>query len=185
MDREFTMGNEVSKGTENVAFTGGAESTENAEKVKIARSLMEGFAQFNRVNWEKCPIEGMRHSELVLLFCIKQAIFDGSPGVKVSEISNLLNVTSPTVTQLITSLEAKGYVERNADKEDRRAVRITLTPKAEKVIGEGFNRFIMVFLELVSYLGEEDSTKLVELLTKVRMFFHEVKKVNIRQGDEI
>jgi DNA-binding transcriptional ArsR family regulator len=43
--------------------------------------------------------------------------------------SGKLNVTSPTVTQHINSLEAQELVERHADPADRRVVRIRLSDK--------------------------------------------------------
>lgn len=150
----------------------------DSEKSMAARKLMENFSRFNRVNWDKSPIEGLRSSELLVLFCVQKYVAPDSPGIKVSEISNRLQVTSPTVTQVVSSLEAAGYVERNSDKEDRRAVRIKLTAKGEEVMQKATAEFVATFNGLVDFLGIEQSNQLAELLAQVHQYFHEVKKID-------
>jgi DNA-binding MarR family transcriptional regulator len=49
-----------------------------------------------------------------------------------SELSRMLNVTTPTITQLVDSLVKKGYVERQPDAEDRRKIYLRLTPKGQE-----------------------------------------------------
>lgn len=83
-----------------------------------------------------------------------------------------MNVTSPTITQFINALESKGLVERVMDVQDRRAVRVQLTEEGHRVVQETYQNVKNNFNELVDFLGEEDSVKLTELLTKV-YHFHE------------
>ena len=56
--------------------------------------------------------------------------------MKVSEISKQLNITSPSVTQIINKLEKDDIVLRNIDPSDRRAVNIRLTDKGIRVVSE-------------------------------------------------
>lgn len=95
------------------------------------------------------------------------------PEMKVSEISKQLHVTSPTITQLLNSLEANGLIERHSDVIDRRAVGITLTGKGEIVTQQAADAFLASLNGLVEYLGEEQSTQLAELLFKVFRYFNE------------
>lgn len=144
----------------------------------ITQKLMEAFLQFSRLNWYQSPIVGLRSSELLVLYYIKRNAASGAPGFKISEISNILNVTSPTITQQINSLEAKGFVERDNDKEDRRVVRIKLTDKGEIVAKKALDIFFASFNGLVEYLGEENSSELAEFLSKVFVYFNEMQKQN-------
>lgn len=133
----------------------------------LVRQLMENIVRFNRMHWNKSPILGLTHSELVVLHFIKDYENHNSSGIKVSKLSQLLKVTSPTVTQLIKSLEKKGLVQRNTAKTDRRVVLITLTKEGEKMNQTAREDFTDFFTGLVDYLGVEESNKLNELLTKV------------------
>ena len=85
----------------------------------------------------------------------------------------MLQVTSPTVTQLLKGLEANGLVERHIDPMDRRAVGITLTEKGEVITQKAMDAFVSSFEGLINYLGEEESNELAELLAKVFRYYSE------------
>lgn len=142
------------------------------------QKVLESFFQFKKLNWHQGPIAGLKSSEIFLLFKIKKTAKSEAPGIKISEISRLLKVAPPTITQLINGLETHGFVERSADKEDRRAVRISLTDKGESVIKKASEELFTSFNGLVDYLGEEKSADLADLLSKVYFYFNEVKKIN-------
>jgi DNA-binding MarR family transcriptional regulator len=93
--------------------------------------------------------------------------------IKVSEISKQLQVTSPTITQLLKGLEANGFVERRIDPNDRRAVGIILTEKGEMVTKQAADTFFTTLQGLIEFLGEEQSDELAELLSKVFRYFNE------------
>lgn len=46
-------------------------------------------------------------------------------------------VSAPTMTKLVTSLEAEGLVRREADERDRRVVRVHATPQAARILRRG------------------------------------------------
>lgn len=93
--------------------------------------------------------------------------------IRVSEISKLLHVTSPTITQLLKGLEANGLVERRIDPHDRRAVSILLTEKGEAITQKAMDDMSAIFQGLIEYLGEEQSNQLVELLSEAFHYFNE------------
>jgi DNA-binding MarR family transcriptional regulator len=63
-------------------------------------------------------------------------LFDGKPH-RISELADIEQVETPTMTQIVARMEAQHWVERTVCKEDRRgvAVRITMAGRrlAEKV----------------------------------------------------
>lgn len=142
----------------------------------VAQKLLEVFRQFHKVNWKRSPIEGMKPSEIQIIFSIKRLAEPDSPGIKVSEISTFLKISTPTVTQLINGLVERGFVERTADQEDRRAVRVKLTESGEGAMAKAHGAFIKSFNGLVEYLGEEQSRELTNLLSKVFIYFSEIRK---------
>lgn len=136
----------------------------------MAQQLMRSFMQFKNLDWHDKTIAGCRPSEIKVLFCIKYQGQSNSP-MKVSEISKHLHVTTPTVTQLINSLESNGLVERNIDPADRRVVLVALTEKGEKVTQRARDALYTSFNGLIEFLGEKQSEQLAELLTKVFTYF--------------
>jgi DNA-binding MarR family transcriptional regulator len=148
-----------------------------------AHRLMQAFALFRRLNWRQSPMAGLTPGEMMVLSCIKRAAPPEGGGLRVSEIGNLLRVAAPTITQQLNDMETRGYVEKQSDPDDRRAVRITLTRKGAETVGAAWAAFSASFTGLVDYLGEEDSTQLAELLTKAFAYFDEVSERAAEAGE--
>ena len=76
--------------------------------------------------------------------------------IKVSEISEEMNLTNSTVSGIIDRLEKSDIVLRERSKEDRRIVYITLSEKGEEMAKE-FKRTINVYFEnIFSNLSDEE-----------------------------
>src|SRR3954470_13028770 len=145
-----------------------------------AQRLLGAFMQLRRFDWRQhqAPVSGLSRTELVTLLCIRQEVPPGGAGLRVSEISNMLRVTAPTATQQINDLETRGYVEKHVDPTDRRAVRILLTDIGIDELKKAHERILATFEGLAAYLGEEDSDKLAELLTRASIYFDQVREAN-------
>jgi DNA-binding MarR family transcriptional regulator len=141
------------------------------ERSKAAQELMEAFSRFSRLHWHQNPGVGLRPREIMVLHWIRRMTGAEAAGITVSELSGILGVTSPTVTQLLNGLEADGFVARTTDENDRRAVRIKLTDKGESAISKALDGLFASFAGLVEYLGEEDSHQLAGLLSRVFTYF--------------
>ena len=55
-------------------------------------------------------------------------------GLRQSELAERLEVATVTPSKLIDRLEARGYVERRSDPEDRRSNRVYATPQAKSIV---------------------------------------------------
>ncbi len=139
----------------------------------LEQKLLRAFMQFGRAGWHERSIAGCKPSEIKVLFCIKKGMKPDAGEIKVSEISQLLHVTSPTVTQLLKGLEANGLVERHIDLTDRRAVGIALTEKGEQVTRQAREMFSASLRGLIEYMGEEESNQLADLLFKSFRYYNE------------
>lgn len=143
----------------------------NSDDHSTARQLLRAFLHFNRVEWHHGLIAGCTLSELRVLFALRRATHGHAFGMKVSEISKCLHVTSPTVTQILKSLEVKGFVERASDPIDRRAVGIALTEHGDRVAQEAADAFLSRFEGLIEHLGRESSEQLAALLSEAFRYF--------------
>ncbi|MGE5653707.1 MAG: MarR family winged helix-turn-helix transcriptional regulator [Bacillota bacterium] len=131
-----------------------------------SQQLMEAFFRFSKLHMLR-PREGHRPPEMVALYLLNKAASTSPNGLKISELSNLMRVTPPMVTQLVNSLEARGLVIRSMDAEDRRAVRVSITEAGRLVQQQAVEAFLASFDRLVARLGREKSMQLAELLAEV------------------
>ncbi|BCG61448.1 MarR family winged helix-turn-helix transcriptional regulator [Paenibacillus sp. URB8-2] len=138
----------------------------------MPHKLLLALQQLHKAKWTQAA-EGNKPSEMTLMLCIARNGRSAKQGLKVSEISRLLGLTPPTVTQLINSLEAKGMVARQADSSDRRVVRVNLTEQGGKAAERAKEHRTATLNKLVDFLGEEDSSRLADLLLKVHAFAQE------------
>ena len=136
-------------------------------------NLMRAFEQFHKAEWHERSVAGCKPSEIRVLFCIKRGANPNTHAMNVSEISKYLHVTSPSITQLLKSLEANDLVERSIDPADRRSIEVRLTEKGEMVIRQAWQGFSASLRGLIEYLGEEQSNQLAELLSKAFRYFNE------------
>ncbi|BBH23758.1 hypothetical protein Back11_51030 [Paenibacillus baekrokdamisoli] len=139
-----------------------------------SHEMVRAFRQLRHVNWSgRRPFEGCTPSETMMLFCIRRSTKSGSPGLKASEISSMMKITSPTVTQTVNMLEAKGLVERSLDAHDRRVFRIKLTEEGERMTQAAEDSMHIRVKGLIDHLGKERSLLLVELLDEVVQYYGE------------
>jgi DNA-binding MarR family transcriptional regulator len=73
-------------------------------------------------------------------------------------------ITSGAMTNRIDRLEAKGLVQRSPGPEDRRSVRVQLTPRAHQLIEEFFAEHIANEARLFSGLTADEREQLTRLL---------------------
>lgn len=178
-------------------FTGEENSSKDESfGSEAAGRLMRSFSLFKKKkkDWEQSTISGYTTGEIRILMTLKykeksvgtqgfESRSESEPSLKVSEISNHMKVTSPTITQFINGLEGKGLVERVMDKKDRRAVRVRLTDEGEKIVHQAHEAFKANFEGLVAHLGEENSDQLANLLTKVYEYMSETE-IKLNSPDE-
>lgn len=137
------------------------------ENAEIAKKLFGSFEQFRRLMKGPPSFTDLKASEMGLLFHIKGGCSEESEGMKVSELSSKMHVTSPSITQLVTTLEERGLVSRTMDREDRRAVKVNLTAKGVEITEKAEEHLMAMLTGLVEHLGRDKSLKLIEILGDV------------------
>ncbi|MDO3410110.1 MarR family transcriptional regulator [Saccharibacillus sp. CPCC 101409] len=151
----------------------------------LARELMIVIRRFRHGGKKRSgPMAGRKQSEGMLLMVLRRKVDHGEPGIMVSEISRILDVKSPTVTQLIKGLESDGLVERTADPADRRAVRISLTDEGVRVTDSVIREMESMIGGLTDYLGENDTRQLIQLLNRTHDYFAELDKNPDPDGEQ-
>jgi MarR family 2-MHQ and catechol resistance regulon transcriptional repressor len=87
--------------------------------------------------------------------------------IAMKEVARFLAITPPSATALINHLVKAGYVARNSDKNDRRAVHLVLTKKGEAVLRKNQAEHCKIFTKLLKKLSFREQSELINILTKL------------------
>ena len=93
--------------------------------------------------------------------------------VKISDISDTLNLPRPGVTRTVKEMEAKGYLKKIPSSEDGRITYISVTEAGEKLYEKYDKNY---FGELVKYLddiSEEEADGMINTIEKLYQVMHE------------
>jgi MarR family transcriptional regulator, transcriptional regulator for hemolysin len=82
-----------------------------------------------------------------------------------------LDVSKPAVSRALDSLEAKGYVTREQDPEDRRAHRVRLTDKARAIGPEVEQVYNHVYTLALQGVSQEEFDLFIKLFARVSQNF--------------
>ncbi len=131
-----------------------------------------------RLNPPRDSFHGLKPGEFFLLTTLLEAIPPGDSGLKVSELSNRLNVTPAAVTHLINDLEKTGHVERVADPADRRIVLLRPTEAGRQAIAAANEQFYKYLRGLIEFLGEDDSREFIRLMSLTMTYYKDALEAN-------
>ena len=74
----------------------------------------------------------------------------------VGALARAEQVSAPTMSRLLSGLERDGFVAREADEEDARAVRVRATAKGTRVLQQGRQRRVAELVDLLEGLSPEE-----------------------------
>jgi DNA-binding MarR family transcriptional regulator len=141
------------------------------DSMTLAQEIASTLVQINRISFQHEPFIGLKRGEFIFLASL--AIISGTDtnGIKASQLSKYLQVTSSAVTHNLNALEKAGYVERISDPSDRRIVLVRLTATGQQVMEAGNAVFLESLKGLLEFLGVRDSNELHRLLLKAMDYF--------------
>ena len=106
---------------------------------------------------------GLSEGRFVLLFLLAAA----PDGLAPNALAQQAGVSRATVTGLLDGLEREGLIERHADANDRRALRIRLTREGKRIEKTVFDQHGRWIAGLFGHLDEAEREQLASLLGKV------------------
>lgn len=138
----------------------------------LTKELALVFGQLKRVGHVFSPSKELRQSESNLLVYLTYLCPPGSNGIKVSDLSKQLKITSAAVTHVIQSLEQIGYITRTMDASDRRSILVTATEAGHEFVGARETELFERFQHLREHLGADDAEQLIRILAKSIKFLN-------------
>ncbi len=126
------------------------------------------------------PGVGLHASELFTLARIDHSC----DGVTVAEIQNGLHVTKPAVSQILSSLENKGYITRQIDPSDKRKFIFELTQSGRELSEKMKLHHNSMLDEIITRFGEDKTNQLIDLFEEMIEIWEQVKNERTSQeGD--
>ncbi len=93
-------------------------------------------------------------------------IADAGP-LRLNDLAARIGTSAPTASRTVDVLDELGLAERRADPDDRRAVRIELTPSGRSLVDERKARASAAFEPAAAALTGEDRERLLDLLARM------------------
>lgn len=89
-------------------------------------------------------------------------------GARQSQIADILEMQPISVARMVDRMESAGWVERRPDPQDRRAVNLYLTPKAEPILEEMRARGSQTKALALAGISEQERDTMMTILQKMR-----------------
>ena len=142
----------------------------NTKEKKIREELLQRtfeqlFSVMRQMHRDVSPKEPLlSHPQARLVFAIAKY---KEEGISVKELARMSSMTAGAITQFADVLIAKGLVRREEDSDDRRVVRLTLTPAAKRKMEKFRKEFLASAVKVFDVLSTGELKQLTELLAKV------------------
>lgn len=91
----------------------------------------------------------------------------------VSALAKQMHVSPPAISRTLRSLDAKGYIMRSPDPDDRRNTHISITESGLCLMKEFHERMDDFMERVLSHFTDEEFEQFCELQQKWKRFFHE------------
>jgi len=95
------------------------------------------------------------------------SVLAGHPGLRQSDLSEVLAIERPNLVQILDELRHSGLVVRSRDPADRRAWRLRVTPAGAEVLAQARRALMAYDQRLTAGLGKAERKALIAALQRV------------------
>ncbi|MDO5726062.1 MAG: winged helix DNA-binding protein [Tissierellia bacterium] len=141
-------------------------------KIKYIKTLM----RFNRSGIKLYDCKKLNMTELFIMAGISNSIFGDSDGFDLSKIQEYTHISKAAISQILSSLDKRGYIIRETDKTNRRRITVELTDSGEEILKQTKKRSDQILDEILRRLGEENVLELINLLDKLSNISDDLKE---------
>lgn len=119
--------------------------------------------------------EGVRSSFIQYLDTIQSLEKQGMQ-VKVSDISDAMELPRPGVTRTVKKMEEKGYLKKKASEKDGRVTYITVTQKGAELSHKYDEQYFKNLLPYMEAISEKDAECMIQTIEKFYQIMCERRK---------
>ena len=109
--------------------------------------------------------EGVQPSYIHCLDCILSLEEKGKQ-VRISDLSEFLNIPRPGVTRTVKEMEAKGYLRKIVSEEDGRIIYISITDKGELLSEKYDKNYFARLCKHISDITDDDADCMIHTIEK-------------------
>lgn len=135
----------------------------DVEGIRLCFMTLSLASSIDRDCASQLAVHGLSEGRFILLFLLDAS----SEGIAPKTLAEQAGITRATVTGLLDGLEREELIERHADKDDRRALKIQLTSKGKVLAKEVFDQHSRWISDLFGNLSFQEREQLTQLLVKV------------------
>ena len=122
--------------------------------------------------------------ELIFLRKIAEHAVNAEVSVAISHLHHKLHISKPAVSHILRSLEAKGYLTRDIDLDDRRKIMVSLTTKGCEVMHRMDEHMDAMLDAIITQMGEEEARQFVTLLARFIDILQSQACTDLHKGEE-
>ena len=111
--------------------------------------------------FDKLGEYGLKPGEFTVLWVIGL-----NPGLRQGTVANTLRIKPAHMTKLTGRLVDRGLVSRETPADDRRAVRLSLTPEGQRFVDKNREAFLTFHFSEKDNLSDEEAQSFLEMLQK-------------------
>lgn len=150
-------------------MSNGKLSSDFLHALFVMKSLLA--TQFSKS--AKTEIHSLSMAEYVLMKRVSET-------ASLTEIREYLSITKAAVSQMLSSLEKRGFLTREIDREKRRNIIVFLTPAGQQILQVKDNEADSRFAKIITEMGESDTLEFIRLITKM----NDALKASIEKQEE-
>lgn len=129
---------------------------------QAAGQLLDAVAGIRKTPLNKNARE-LSFGELGLLNCLSRH----ADGITAGGLSRTIGIGAGGVTNLLNSLEKKGYVQRTMSPSDRRSVLVSISDTGRALVAAKQEEALSLTGEMLRRLGQEDTDELLRLVRRI------------------
>ena len=142
-----------------------AEEMKDTREYLLQKTIEQLFYVMRKVHKEVAPQKPVLSPPQARLAFIISGF--GEEGVSAKDLAERSCVTPGAITQFVDQLIEKGLVKRETDPNDRRIVRLKVTPAAESRMNKLKKDFFSSASQMFDVLSDDELKQLIALLEKV------------------
>lgn len=152
----------------------------------VKRQFIHATLHFKKVDVCELSRGAVPLGELVVMGRVQQGCPRSGTCLNVAEIADQLSVSRPAVSQILGSLEEKGYITRQIDPADRRRIAVRNTEEGRKALEESEQLYDEATDQLLQSMSLEELQTLIRLMNRLSDIYQDLKaqkKPNLKENN--
>lgn len=126
------------------------------------------FSSFSELNKDVTELTHTQNHVIEFLYMQQRTL-------NIKDISIGLNITKQQLTNIIGDLEAHGYLAKEPDSKDKRAVLVSLTSKGKEIENKKWTEIYQRFITNLTRISDEEKLDLAFALHKVNVLLKKME----------